>query len=391
MQSSVTDELLVQAVATHGAPLYVYSQKQLYDRARAARNLQAPFGLTVRYAVKANPHPEILTLFNAIGLHFDASSSYEAAHLLALGIAGNKISLSSQQPAYNLPELLAQGVQYVATSLRQLQLVALAANGSEVPIGLRVNPGIGSGQNNRCTTGGVGSSFGLWHEYLEEALAVAASANLLIQKLHVHIGSGTDPAVWGSAMETALALVERMPEVTTLDIGGGYKVKRAAGEQEANLSEIMTTFSTHLETLAQRTGRQLHLEIEPGTWLVAHAGVLLAEVVDIVDTGRDGYAFLRVSTGMNDFLRPTLYGAQHGIRVLNKPGAEEEYIVVGHNCETGDILTPAPGDSEHLLPRRLPRVAIGDIIVIEDVGAYCASLRAKGYNSFPDAQEIMLN
>lgn len=385
----ITFEQAQTLTQAHGSPLYIYDKSGLAQRARTLIALSLPFGHTVRYAIKANPHPEIIQLFDERGLHFDASSSYEADLLLKLGIAGNKISLSSQQPAHDLPRLLAAGVQYVATSLHQLALFTeAAAPGAHVA--LRVNAGVGSGHNNRTTTAGTAASFGLWHEHLAQALEFASSNNIIIDRLHTHIGSGADPARWGEAMETALSIAARMPDVTTLDIGGGYKVTRVAGEQEADMSSIAAVFAQKLDDFYRTTGRRLRLEIEPGTWLVAHAGTLLAEVVDIVDTGAEGYTFLRTNTGMNDFMRPTLYGAQHEIRVLSGASKQVPYVVVGHNCESGDILTPAPGDPEVIAPRLLKEAKIGDFIAIEDTGAYCASLRAVGYNAFPAAKEVFI-
>lgn len=375
-------------VHEHGSPLYVYSESVLRSRALELINLSLPYGHTARYAIKANPHPDIIRLFDTAGLSFDASSSYEADFLLSLGVAGDKISLSSQQPAHNLPELLDAGVRYVATSLHQLRLFANAAPGSKVA--LRVNTGNGSGHNNRTTTAGPTASFGVWHEYLEEALDIARNAGITIDRLHTHIGSGADPAKWGDAMDAALRIAAQMPDVVTLDIGGGYKVSRMPGEQQAPMQKIADVFSQKLSDFAAKTGRQLHLEIEPGTWLVAHAGTLLTEIVDIVDTGTKGFTFLRTNTGMNDFLRPTLYGAQHMLRVLNDADRQVPYVVVGHNCESGDILTTAPGDPETIQPRTLNEAAIGDLLAIEDTGAYCASLRATGYNAYPAAKEILI-
>ena len=376
-------------VHTYSSPLFVYSKNSLQERAKQLAALEFPFGHTVRYAVKANPHPEVIRIFTEAGLHFDASSSYEASELLALGVPGEKISLSSQQPTHNLPELLAQGVKYVATSQHQLQLFAnVTTLGARVA--LRINPGLGAGHNNRTSTGGSASSFGLWHEYLEEALQFARDNQIIIDRVHMHIGSGADPSVWGEAMDTALSIVRRMPDVTTLDIGGGYKVARIDTEQESDMSAIAKVFSERLQAFADASGRELHLEIEPGTWLVAHAGILLTRIVDIVDTGSGGFTFLRVDTGMNDIIRPSMYGAQHDIVSLTDPAEQKEYVVVGHNCETGDIITPAPGNPEAIAPRMLNAVAIGDLLAIKDTGAYCASFSAKGYNAFPSANETFV-
>jgi diaminopimelate decarboxylase len=374
----------------YGTPLYIYNGDMLQERAQLLQDLQTPYGLTVRYALKANPHPTIISLFYEAGLSFDASSSFEAQILLDKGIEGSRISLASQQPGHNLQALLKAGVQYVATSLHQLDLfMAIAPTGAHVA--LRINPGIGSGHSNRVATGGIAASFGIWHEYLDEALVKAKEKQITIDRILIHIGCGTDTTATAQAMDIALDIIERMPDVTTLDMGGGYKVKRTTHEKETDMSEVIAVYSSKLTAFANKTGRKLHLEIEPGTWLVAHAGCLLSEVVDICDTGNEGYTFLKTNTGMNDILRPTMYGAQHEIEVLSNTDEYKDYIVVGHNCETGDTLTIAPGDPEIVAPRKLRKARISDLLVIGDTGAYCASMRAVGYNAYPSAQEIVVS
>jgi diaminopimelate decarboxylase len=133
----------------------------------------------------------------------------------------------------------------------------------------------------------------------------------------------------------------------------------------------------------------LHLEIEPGTFLVANASSLVTTIQDMSDTGPDGYRFLKLDCGMDGILRPSLYGAQHPMIVVNDSARSRDYVVVGHCCEAGDLLTPSPDDSENLEPRLLREAAIGDRLVIEGVGAYCAPMSAHGYNSFPVPREIM--
>lgn len=370
-------------------PRYEYSRSKIQERVGYLKRLRAPYGLLVRYALKANPHPEIIAELHAGGIHFDASSSYEAADLLAQGIPGESISLSSQQSPHDLEGLLAEGVLFVATSLNQLDQFLGTLNRPDT-VGIRINPAMGHGHNNRTSTGGASASFGIWHEYVPEALKRSRAAGVRVDRLHIHIGSGADSAVWDAAMVRSLEVVVRFPDVTSLNIGGGFKVRRYGEEREADLEEIMGVFSQRLEAFAAQTGRKLRLEIEPGTYLVAHAGTLVASVDDIVDTGVEGYRFIRLNTGMNDFLRGAMYGAQHGIEVCNDATEQREYVVVGHNCESGDIFTPAPSDPEGIAPRLLNVPEIGDEVRIRDAGAYCASMRAKGYNSFPDAVEVMV-
>ena len=371
-------------------PYFVYARDDFSARAEQLMSLSLPYGCIPRYATKANSHPEIISAFDRVGLHFDASSSYEVSELTGQGIAPNKISLSSQQTAHNLDEILSSGVLYIATSLHQLELF-LSSPYHPSTVGLRVNPGLGAGHNNRTTTGGANSSFGLWNAYIPQALALAKENSVTIDRLHIHIGSGADPVMWGIVMDTALDIASVMPDVTSLDIGGGFKVHRYGDEKEADMNEIASVFSQKLTEFKGTTGRKILLEVEPGTWLVAHAGTIIATVDDIVDTGPDGHTFLRLNTGMNDIIRPSMYGAQHPIEILNTSTKMQEYVVVGHNCETGDILTPAPSDPEGLEPRLLSEAKIGDNIAIYDAGAYCASFSASGYNSFPNAAEVFVD
>lgn len=382
-------ETLQAAAEAHGTPLYVYDTKDLRERAQLLKSFPFPYGSTIRYAAKANSAPEIIALFHEEGLHFDASSSYEAEELIARGIPASHISLSSQQPAHNLEALLKQGVRYVVTSLHQLELFLKVPNHPGT-VALRVNAGLGAGGTNRTTTGGTASSFGLWHEYVGDALALAYKSGVLIDRLHMHIGSGADPAIWGKAMDVALDVVRKMAQVETIDIGGGYKVHRYGTEEETDMHAVADIFRDKIAQFAAETGRKLHLEIEPGTWLVAHSGSLLAQIVDMVDTGKAGFNFLRLNTGMNDILRPSLYGAQHLIEVMSQHEDKELYVIVGHNCESGDILTPEKGNPEIIEPRLLNKADIGDFVVIRDVGAYCQSMSAKGYNAFPLTKHILI-
>ena len=158
-----------------------------------------------------------------------------------------------------------------------------------------------------------------------------------------------------------------------------------------NVNTSLTMFKQKLNEFAKKTGRQLRLEIEPGTYMIAHAGILITTIDDIVDTGSEGYTFLRLNTGMNDFLRSSLYGARHKIEVITNMTTTKDYVVVGHNCESGDILTPASDNPEEIETRNLKEAKIGDEVRIYDMGAYCASMRAKGYNSFPSAPEYFVD
>lgn len=374
----------------YGTPVYVYDQSSLVSAARAVLDFPHAYGLTARYAMKASPNAAILRCFDRLGLWIDASSGYEVRRALAAGIAPHKISLSTQELPEDFAELYRIGIEINACSLNQLERFARVFPGRE--IGLRFNPGAGSGGNNRTNVGGTSSSFGIWHEWIDQVQAIVASAGLKAVRIHTHIGSGSDPAVWQKVSAMSLELVRLFPEVTRLNLGGGYKVARMPDEVGTDLQQCGAPVADKFREFARETGREIHLEIEPGTYLLANSCAVLARVQDVVSTGAAGYEFLKLDTGMTEILRPSLYGSQHLISILHaEPAAEpRDYMIAGHCCESGDILTPAPGDPELLSTRRLPVTQIGDLCVIDGAGAYCAAMATKHYNSYPEAAEVWL-
>ncbi|HEY7518183.1 MAG TPA: diaminopimelate decarboxylase [Methylomirabilota bacterium] len=371
-----------------GTPCYVYDAAALETTARRLLAFAAPYGFTLRYAMKANPSRRILHLFRDLGLHIDASSDWEVERAVRAGFAPAQIQLSSQMPSTRLGEHVRRGVRLNACSLHQLEAIGRAARGQAIAV--RMNPGLGSGSTKRTNTGGPASSFGIWHEYLTDVKALAARHRLTLRTLHTHIGSGTDPDVWRRVTRMSLDLAAALPDVGIVNLGGGFKVGRMPEEPTADMTDVATHVARELVAFRERHGRALHLEIEPGTFLVANAGAVVATCIDVVDTGKDGYLFAKLDTGMTEVTRPSLYGAQHPIDVLATGRETAPTIFVGPCCESGDILTPAPGDPEGLAPRWVPRPQGGDLVVVGGAGAYCSAMSTLNYNSYPQAPEVML-
>jgi diaminopimelate decarboxylase len=387
----LTEDIVRSIHRDFGTPVFVYDRKSLEQQARTVLAFPNAFGLTVRYAMKACPTAAVLKVLTAAGLHIDASSGYEAARAIRAGIAPERIQITAQQVPDNLKALVEQGILFNACSIAQVHAFGQVFPGRSLSI--RVNPGLGSGHTNRTNVGGPAASFGIWHEHLDEALAVARQYNLTFARMHTHIGSGSDPAVWQRVALMSLDICARLPDATVLSLGGGYKVARVAGEKMTDLQEIGQPLAEAFCAFADKHGRQLHLEVEPGTYLVANTAALIAKAIDVVDTGPAGYRFIKIDSGMTEILRPSLYGSQHPIEVVPATPQDRprrDYVVVGHCCESGDVLTPAPGDPESLAPRSLPETCIGDFVAIGGAGAYCSSMASKNYNSFPEAAEVMI-
>jgi diaminopimelate decarboxylase len=405
----LTPELAKECVSVAGGtPLYAYSLDKLRDAADACLAFPNAYGLTVRYAMKALPNVAILQFFQSKQIHIDASSGYEVRRAVAAGIDPTHISLSTQELPHDFMDFLQLGVKINACSISQLERIGLAAT-QNTKIGIRINPGVGSGgfsgsttQFSKTNVGGPSSSFGIWYELMQDGTVtdIVQKYNLIVERIHTHIGSGSDPIIWQQVATKSLSFCSMFDTVHTLNLGGGYKVGRNAGEPTTNLQEIGRPVTQAFEQFAKdNDGRQLHLEIEPGTYLVAMAGALITTVQDkVVTTGPSGHTFLKLNAGMTDVLRPSLYGAVHPMTVLPQSGLEqdigtsqESVVVVGHCCESGDLMTPSPGAPEELAERLLRTATIGDLLIMDGSGAYCSGMSAKHYNSFPEAPEVLVD
>ncbi|NLO33765.1 MAG: diaminopimelate decarboxylase [Candidatus Hydrogenedentes bacterium] len=391
LRFSLSSEQALSIRENFGTPVYVYSEAYLKKQAAQVLAFPNAYGLTARFAMKSLPTAAVLRIFNDAGLHLDPSSGFEAERALRAGIDPSKIQITAQQLPSNLKELVEQGCLFNACSLRQLEIWGQLFPGRDT--GIRINPGLGSGHSNRTNVGGHSSSFGIWHGYIDRIKEIAKKYGLSITAMHTHIGSGADPEVWLRCARLSLDNAAQFPDVQRLNLGGGFKAARMDDEEGADLEQIGTKLIPEFEAFAADHGRKLALEIEPGAFLTANAGVLLTSVTDVVSTGAEGYQFIKIDGGMTEILRPSLYGAQHPIALLpqqSKSTGEDDYLVVGHCCESGDILSPEPGNPEGLKTRRLKTAGLGDLVEIGAAGAYCAGMAAKNYNSFPEAPEVLV-
>ena len=374
-----------------GTPVFVYDQNTLEDQARKVLDFPNAFGLTARYAMKALPAAAVVRILNRAGLHIDASSGFEAERAMMAGVPPGQIQLTAQELPGNLEDLVKQGVIFNACSLEQLRSFGGLFPGH--PVSVRINPGLGSGHSKRTNVGGPSASFGIWWEYLDEVLKIQEMYDLKITTMHTHIGSGSDPEVWERCALMSLGIAARLPDAKTLSLGGGFKVGRMPGEFSTELQQIGVHIVEAFQAFSGEHGRELRLEVEPGTFLVANAGALICSVTDVVDTGKGGNNFIKVDGGMTELLRISLCGAQHPIATVPADGQERprmDYLVAGHCCESGDVLTPEPDNPEGLKVRSLMTAQIGDALVVGGSGAYCSGMASKNYNSFPEAAEVLM-
>lgn len=405
-RSALTAHAVRKAAEISPTPFYIYDEAFLRARCREMKDMPNAYGITVRYALKANSSRALIRIIASEGLGFDASSLNEAKRAILAGIEPDRILLTTQEvPAGDerddLEGLLMQGLKYNACSLAQLASVASFAARNKIAIGMRVHPGVGSGESVTRNTGDKYSCFGVHLSDMEEALAIARGASVVIDRVHVHIGSGGEPEAWRENIERELGFIERyFPDATTVNFGGGFRVARMPDEQAADIFDLGMTAKQAIEQFRERTGRKLKMEVEPGNYIMANAGSLVSSVMDIKKTGDDGFTFVLVNGGMEVITRPLLYGSRHPFTVLAPDGTvrsnefdldsatTEELIIVGRCCESGDSLTLDAG--HHIVPRAMARPEPGDWLVVGGAGAYCASMSPFNYNSHCQAAEFLL-
>jgi diaminopimelate decarboxylase/aspartate kinase len=370
------DRARLIALAERAAPVYAYHLPTVRERARQLKALVAVD--RAHYALKANPHPAILRALDAEGLGFECVSLAEVEHVLATlpGLDPKRVLFTpSFAPRVEFEKAFDLGVHVT------LDNAALLADWPDVFRGreltLRVDPGFGSGHHDKVKTGGKEAKFGL---PLDDATAAAAAAKALgarVTGLHSHIGSGIfDANHWREVYARLASVADAIGTVERIDVGGGIGIPYQPESEPFD----MAAFGAMLAEM-KSVYPQYALWIEPGRFLVAEAGVLLARVTSTMH--KQGIRRVGLDAGMNALLRPALYNAWHGIvnltRLDDPPGEPAE--VVGPICETGDVLGRR---------RRLPdATAEGDVVLLADAGAY-GMVMASRYNlrALP-AEEIL--
>jgi diaminopimelate decarboxylase len=381
--------LLVEIARRFGTPVYVY------DAAVMRRQMAtlAPFD-RIRYAQKACANVHILRLLKSAGAVIDCVSLGELARALEAGYSPDPARHEIVFTADILVEeaierVIELGVPVNAGSADMLTQIGQRRRGH--PVWLRVNPGFGHGHSRKTNTGGESSKHGIWHDDTADTLARVDRFGLDLVGLHMHIGSGVDVAHLERVCDAMVKQVERFGrDIRAISAGGGLPVPYRPGDPAIDPDAHFRIWDEARARIGRALGHRVELEIEPGRYLVAAAGVLVSEVRAIKSVGRNHFTL--VDAGFNDLVRPAMYGAQHEIRVISRNAAESrpitETIVAGPLCESGDVFTQDAGG--HVLPRALPRAIVGDLLVFCDAGAYGASM-GSNYNSRPLAPEVLVD
>jgi diaminopimelate decarboxylase len=373
--------VLRDLASEHGTPLFVV------DLDRVAENLarvQAAFpDATVHYAAKANAGRAVLERLDREGAGVECASAGEVVRAIEAGFDGDDVLYTAvNPPARDLDTVVNTAVDHpglTITAGARDTIDRLEARGYDGRLAVRVHPGVGAGHGESVATGGD-ASFGIPASDVPAVLEDAADRGFDVVGVHAHTGSGlsnADHEAHRAVVDALAAVVEDTAvDLDFVDVGGGFGVPYRPTEPPLELEPIAQATRAALAHL------DVDLAIEPGRYLVADAGVLLATVNTMKPAG-DGGVFAGVDAGMTTLLRPALYDSYHHIRNLAGDADERDeanVTVVGPVCESTDVLGA---------DRALPEPQRDDVLAIGNAGAYGIEM-ANQYTSRPRPAVVAL-
>jgi len=344
-------------LAQAGTPRYVYHLPTLRARARALAAI-APIDQRY-YAIKANSHPAILEALVAEGFGLECVSHGELQRVFNTvpELSPRRVLFTpSFAPRAEYEAAFALGVTVTVDNVELLQRWPELFRGRS--LWLRIDLGHGDGHHEKVNTGGKASKFGLSATRVDEFVEAARALDIRIVGLHAHLGSGVETAQhWRRMCDELAGFARRIGSVEVIDIGGGLPIAYSADDEPFDLDAWAQGLAE-----VKAVHPAFRLAIEPGRYLVAECGVLLARATQVID--KDGIRRVGLDAGMNALIRPALYDAWHDVVNLSRldSAADAVFDVVGPICESSDVFGKR---------RRLPAAtAPDDVMLIADAGAY---------------------
>jgi diaminopimelate decarboxylase len=352
----------LSALAGEGTPAYVYRAGRVRANLARLRGALAAAGVPhdLYFAIKANRHPALLDDLRAFGqCGIDACSPAEVELALTHGFREEEVSFTGH--AVSEPDLAVlqshPGVHVNCDAISTIRRLGRRSPGRT--IGIRLNPGLGAGYNERLRYAGAKSTkFGVYPDRFEEAIAAASSAGLRVDTLHFHVGSGYQGDaldVFDQVLHGAGRILDGHPQIRRLNVGGGLGVPLAGADVAIDLEQWAAIIARHA------LPRRLHVEVEPGDYLVKDAGLLLVQVNTIED--RAGTRFVGVDAGLGILNLAAYYGVPYVVAPLSlRPGAVRERVTISGNInEAIDLL------AEDVV---VPALEEGDFLALINVGGY---------------------
>jgi len=374
----------------YGAPMWIYDAATIENRIQKLRSFDV-----IRFAQKACSNIHILEFMRKKGVVVDAVSLGEIERALLAGLSpqgspAGIVFTADLIDKSTLSRVVELDIEVNVGSIDMLDQLGNAKPGHRVWI--RVNPGFGHGHSNKTNTGGENSKHGIWYADLPLALEVIKKHGLSLVGMHMHIGSGVDYQHLNKVCSTMATLVKNLGcDIEAISAGGGLCTPYTEDDSIVDTEHYFGRWDASRKDMERHLGHPLRLEIEPGRFLVAEAGLLLSEVRAVKNNGVNH--FVLVNTGFNDLMRPSMYGSYHRISIMHNFETSPDdmglrpTVVAGPLCESGDVFTQSEGGI--IQNRMMPNTKVGDYLLFHDTGAYGASM-SSNYNSRPLLPEILI-
>ena len=373
-----------EVAAQLGTPLYLYSHRTLLDHFRKLKRAFAPIRPLVCFSMKANSNLAILRTLAKAGAGFDVVSGGELRKVLRIGVNPKRIVYASvgKRPEEIETAIKAGILCFNVESEQELRQIDLIAHrlGRKPMVSLRLNPDVNPHTHAFITTGSKANKFGMDAETILSIFQRAEGfPSLIFGGLHIHIGSQIMEAKpFKTAIRKALQIIAQgrrngLP-IRWLNIGGGLGIV-----YHDETPQTPADYARAVLPLLKGTG--LRIILEPGRFIVGNSGILLTRVLYLKESHSKLFAI--VDAGMNDLLRPSLYGAYHEILPVEEsthPGTVK-YDVVGPVCESGDFIAKE---------RSLPPLKPGDLLAVMGAGAY-GFVMSSNYNTRSRAAEVLVH
>ena len=377
--ASVQGVDLLEVARQFGTPLYVYDAERIASQIQRLRDAFPYPNVRFKYAAKALTNQAILKLVRQQGIGLDVVSVQEAQLGILAGFEPAQIMYTPSGVAFaEIDEGVKLGVQINIDNLPLLRYFG-EKYGNEVPACLRFNPNIMAGGNHKISVGHEYSKFGIPIAQLEAVRSIVSEHQMNINGVHIHTGSDiVDVDVFMQGAERLFAAAQHFSQLQFIDFGSGFKVKYQADDKSTDLDELGRRLSAAFKAFCRDYGRELAMWFEPGKFIVSASGQLLAHVNVVKEN--PNVTFVGIDTGLNHLIRPMMYDAYHGIENISHPeGERKPYTVVGYICETDTFASH----------RMLPEVRPGDILAIQNAGAYGFSM-ASNYNGRLRPAEVLV-
>lgn len=388
LRQEIASLAVPQLAEQFGTPTFVYDAAKIVERIEDLKDFDV-----VRYAQKANSNLAVLDLVRRHGVLVDSVSAGEIHRAMAAGYTAGgdppEIVYTADIFDRDALDLVVQhNIEVNVGSPDMINQLGDVAPGRNIT--MRINPGFGHGHSQKTNTGGEQSKHGIWHEQVDDCLRRADQYGLGVTGIHMHIGSGTDLEHLSQVCGTMQRIAGQVGRnVTTISAGGGLPIAYNENESFVDLSQYYQLWDATRCRLQDEFQHAVRLEIEPGRYLAAESGYLIAEIRAVKKMGDN--TFYLVDAGFNNLARPILYGAYHPMSIAPRDGATQrdcqDVVVGGPLCESGDIFTQEEGG--YVCTRSLPVASVGDFLVIECAGAY-GFVMSSNYNSKPFAAEVLI-